>query len=210
MVWEMMSELACPDCATAVAARRAFLEPAEYLPGALLPFVAVGAAVAAASVLTARRRESGRVAPVVKSGLLLGAGLGGFVDGIVLHQLLQWHNMLSSVVPPTDLVAMKLNMLWDGMFHALMWLMTAAGVWQLWRAGGRTDTLWSSRAFVGALLLGWGLFNAIEGVVDHQILGIHHVRPGSGELAWDLGFIASGLLLCASGAALIRQSIKAA
>lgn len=202
--------LACPDCAAGVAARRAFWEPAEYLPGALLPFAAIVGAAAVATVVTARRRESSRVAPVVKSGLLLGAGLGGFVDGIVLHQLLQWHNMLSSVVPPTDLVAMKLNMLWDGMFHALTWLMTAAGVWQLWRAGARTDTLWSLRAFVGALLLGWGLFNAIEGVVDHQILGIHHVHPGSGQLAWDLGFIASGLLLCGAGGALIRQSIKAA
>ncbi len=28
-------------------------------------------------------------------GLLLGIGLGGFVDGIVLHQILQWHHMLT-------------------------------------------------------------------------------------------------------------------
>jgi uncharacterized membrane protein len=27
--------------------------------------------------------------------LLLGIGLGGFFDGIVLHQILQWHHMLS-------------------------------------------------------------------------------------------------------------------
>ncbi len=27
-------------------------------------------------------------------GLLVGLGLGGFFDGIVLHQLLQWHHML--------------------------------------------------------------------------------------------------------------------
>ncbi len=27
---------------------------------------------------------------------ILGVGLGGFVDGIVLHQVLQWHHMLSS------------------------------------------------------------------------------------------------------------------
>jgi uncharacterized membrane protein len=29
-------------------------------------------------------------------GILLGIGLGGFVDGIVLHQILQWHHMLTS------------------------------------------------------------------------------------------------------------------
>ncbi|MFH9118580.1 DUF2243 domain-containing protein [Streptomyces globisporus] len=27
-------------------------------------------------------------------GIILGVGLGGFVDGILLHQLLQWHHML--------------------------------------------------------------------------------------------------------------------
>jgi uncharacterized membrane protein len=141
---------------------------------------------------------------IISSGILLGTGLGGFVDGIVLHQILQWHNMLSSVRPPTDLVAMKYNMVWDGLFHAFTWLMTAAGVTRLWKAGQRSDVPWSTRTFVGSLALGWGLFNAIEGVIDHQLLGIHHVHPGAGQLAWDLGFIASGLLMIAAGWASIR------
>ena len=29
-------------------------------------------------------------------GFLLGVGFGGFVDGIVLHQILQWHHMLTA------------------------------------------------------------------------------------------------------------------
>lgn len=34
-------------------------------------------------------------------GLLLGLGLGGFFDGIILHQVLQWHHMLTSAgFPP--------------------------------------------------------------------------------------------------------------
>ena len=48
--------------------------------------------------------------PLVSSGILLGTGLGGFVDGIVLHQILQWHKMLSSKLPPNNLVAIKVNM----------------------------------------------------------------------------------------------------
>ena len=52
-----------------------------------------------------------RQGPLVSAGILLGTGLGGFVDGIVLHQILQWHNMLSSIRPPTDLITMKYNML---------------------------------------------------------------------------------------------------
>jgi uncharacterized membrane protein len=140
--------------------------------------------------------------------VLLGVGLGGFLDGIVLHQILQWHNMLSSWIVPVDLVSMKVNMLWDGLFHAATWISTAAGVALLWRAARRPDVPWSGRAFVGSLLLGWGLFNFIEGIIDHQILGLHHVHPGDGQLAWDLGFLALGLALAAAGWALINQAAR--
>jgi uncharacterized membrane protein len=141
---------------------------------------------------------------IVSAGLLLGTGMGGFVDGIVLHQLLQWHNMLSSVRPPVDLVWMKHNMLWDGVFHAFTWVMVALGLWRLWDAGRRADVPWSGRTFVGSMLMGWGLFNFIEGVIDHQLLGIHHVRPGEGQLAWDLGFLAFGLIEIGVGWLAIR------
>jgi uncharacterized membrane protein len=146
------------------------------------------------------------IGPIVSAGILLGTGLGGFVDGIVLHQILQWHNMLSSVRPPTDLVAMKYNMVWDGLFHALTWLATAAGLLRLWRAGQRVDVPWSGRTLLGGMLIGWGVFNFVEGLIDHQILGIHHVHPGAGQLAWDLAFLASGLLMIGIGWALIRAA----
>jgi uncharacterized membrane protein len=141
---------------------------------------------------------------IISAGMLLGTGLGGFIDGILLHQILQWHNMLSSVRPPTDLVEMKYNMVWDGLFHTFTWLMVALGLWRLWIAGRSSDTPWSARTFVGALVLGWGLFNFVEGLIDHQLLGLHHVHPGDGELAWDLGFLAFGLSQVAVGWGLIR------
>ena len=76
---------------------------------------------------------------------------------------------------------------------------------RLWKAGQRSDVPWSTRTLVGALLLGWGLFNFIEGLIDHQILGIHHVHPGQGELAWDLGFLASGVAMAAAGWLSVRE-----
>ena len=142
---------------------------------------------------------------IISAGILIGVGLGGFIDGIVLHQILQWHNMLSSVVPPVDLVSMKYNMVWDGLFHALTWLMTAAGITRLWLAGRRADVPWSTSTFVGSMATGWGLFNFVEGVIDHHLLGVHHVHPGGGELAWDLAFLASGILLVGLGWMGIRR-----
>ena len=62
------------------------------------------------------------------AGIVLGLGLGGFVDGIALHQIMQWHNMGSAVLPPTTMDAMAQNMVWDGMFHAATLVLTLVGV----------------------------------------------------------------------------------
>jgi uncharacterized membrane protein len=154
-------------------------------------------------------REPRHHGAILSAGVLLGAGLGGFADGILLHQILQWHNMLSSRLPPTDLVGMKINMFWDGLFHAFTWLATVIGLGLLWRAGRRPEVPWSTRTFVGSLAIGWGAFNLVEGLIDHHLLGIHHVHPGVNQLAWDLGFLMLGALLVGVGWALIRAGRKA-
>jgi uncharacterized membrane protein len=64
-------------------------------------------------------------------------------------------------------------------------------------------------AVFGGVLLGWGLFNFVEGLINHQILGIHHVRPGPDQLLFDLGFLASGLLLVGVGILIYRSSSRA-
>ena len=144
--------------------------------------------------------------PLIAAGIFLGLGLGGFVDGIVLHQILQWHHMLSDVRPLISVSNLDINMLWDGLFHALDWVLTVIGVVLLWRAGGRDDVPWSSQTFVGSLLMGVGFFNLVEGLIDHQILGIHHVKPGPNQLAWDLGFLLFGSLLVVVGWITLQKS----
>ncbi|MBD2501591.1 DUF2243 domain-containing protein [Anabaena azotica] len=143
--------------------------------------------------------------PLISAGIFLGLGLGGFVDGIVLHQILQWHHMLSNVRPLTTDSNLDLNMVWDGLFHALDWVLTVTGVVLLWRAGGSKDVVWSSQTFGGSLLMGAGLFNVVEGIIDHQILGIHHVKPGTHQLAWDLGFLFLGALLVFIGWMMLQK-----
>jgi uncharacterized membrane protein len=44
--------------------------------------------------------------------------MGGFFDGIVLHQLLQWHHVVSRVYPPVDPESLRQNAFWDGIFHS--------------------------------------------------------------------------------------------
>ena len=138
-------------------------------------------------------------------GVLLGVGLGGFADGIVLHQILQWHNMLSSVMPPTTLEVMHVNMFWDGIFHAATWLATLAGLLMLWSGARESDVLPSSRWLIGLMLIGWGLFNFIEGLIDHHLLGIHHVRQWGPNPPWDYGFLLSGPVLIVIGWLMVRS-----
>jgi uncharacterized membrane protein len=114
--------------------------------------------------------------------------------------------MLSAKYPPTTLVNSEINMFWDGLFHAFCWAVAALGLSLLWRAGQRSDVPWSTRTFVGSLVLGWGLFNLTEGVIDHHVLNVHHVVERLGASMWDYAFLAvGGVGLISLGWALIRS-----
>ena len=141
-------------------------------------------------------------------GLLYGLGLGGFLDGIVLHQILQWHHMVSNVeaYPVTTVAGLEVNTLADGFFHLATWaFVVAASVTTLVAfRRGRLAPSWSFH--LGLVLAGWGVFDVVEGLVDHQLLGVHHVRDDlGGPLSWDLAFLALGVLLVVGGWALHRR-----
>ena len=146
-----------------------------------------------------------RTRPLVIAGTVMGVGMGGFVDGILFHQILQLHNMLSNWVVRDSLVHEQINMFWDGIFHAFTWTAVALGLALLWKAIKLPGTLLSGQALWGSLLVGWGLFNFVEGSVDHEILQVHHVYQNGNHVLWDMVFLASGPVLMALGAALIRR-----
>lgn len=137
--------------------------------------------------------------------------MGGLFDGIVLHQILQVHNMMSARIPATDLVGVKANMTYDGYFHAAVYVVVLAGIVLLFRAGRRDDVVWSGRVLLGAGLMGFGAFNLVEGLVDHHILGLHHVLeyadPSTRSLA-DILFLLSGVVLVLIGLAVTRSRPK--
>jgi uncharacterized membrane protein len=148
--------------------------------------------------------------PLVTAGTLLGIGMGGFVDGILFHQLLQVHNMLTArypktgVDPATAVVNIEINMFWDGMFHVFTWVTTAVGLTLLWKAVQKRDVPLSTKTFIGSMFLGWGLFNLVEGVIDHHILHIHHVTETENHLIWDVAFLLSGVVFIGGGWLAIR------
>ena len=146
-------------------------------------------------------------------GLLLGVGFGGLVDGIVIHQVLQWHHMgtshdaHSSFPEETTVASLEDNTLWDGLFHTGALVLSLVGLFLLWRAlAGGHRTTW--RSLAGLMLAGWGIFNILEGLVDHQLLGIHHVRDDLGApLSWDIGFLVVSAALVMIGFAMRRADL---
>lgn len=143
-----------------------------------------------------------RSASIPLGALVMGVGLGGLFDGIVLHQILQWHHFLTDTGdhPMTSVAGLEANTLADGFFHVATWFLVVGGMALALRAWQRGELAPPWRLQIGMLLLGWGVFNVVEGLIDHQILGIHHVRDDlGGPIGWDLGFLAFGLALIVIG-----------
>lgn len=137
------------------------------------------------------------------AGVFLGLGLGGFFDGIVLHQILQWHHMATSAgYPPDSLGNLEFNTLLDGLFHAATYVFVVIGLVLLWRAAQRVHSWWSGKMLLGSFLMGFGLFNVVEGIVDHHVLQLHHVNetvPAAQWIYWDAGFLVWGALMLLVG-----------
>jgi hypothetical protein len=71
----------------------------------------------------------------------------------------------------------------------------------------RAHVWWSGKLLWGTLLIGFGLFNLVEGVIDHPLLGLYHVNeavPQTQRIYWDLGFLAWGALMLLVGWWLLR------
>jgi uncharacterized membrane protein len=139
------------------------------------------------------------------AAVLIGVGLGGLADCIVLQHILQRHLMLSAVLPPATVDAFRANLRWGGVFEAVCWTATAAGVASFFRAARNRMPVPSPRLFTGYLLIGWGVLNMVEGLLDHEILGIHHVVEGPRPILGDLLFLAiGGVAFIVIGSYLIR------
>jgi uncharacterized membrane protein len=97
-----------------------------------------------------------------------------------------------------------------GFFHLATWVLVLAAsiaAIRAWRQG----RLAPNRSFhFGLVLTGWGIFNVVEGVIDHQILGVNHVRHDlGGPLSWHIEFLIFGVLLIVGGWSLHMAGIRA-
>jgi uncharacterized membrane protein len=140
--------------------------------------------------------------PALAAGVM-GFALGGFFDGIMLHQVLQWHHFLS-LAGGEAWRDIRMQILADGLFHVAVYAIALLGLWLLWRARGGLGGAW---AVLGWALLGFGIWQLVDVVGFHWIVGIHRIRVDvPNPLAWDIGWLAViGLPPLLVGAWLLRR-----
>lgn len=64
----------------------------------------------------------------------------------------------------------------DGVFHMSTYIFRATGLFILWRYSRQRHIRWSGKLLPGGMLMGFGIFNLVEGVISHHLLGIHHMN----------------------------------
>lgn len=131
--------------------------------------------------------------PLGWPALLLGFALGGFFDGILLHQILQWHHLLSSVEGLEDL---RTQVLADGLFHAVMYLIAAVALILLWRHRATLRACGDGAMLWGAAAIGFGAWHLVDGILSHWLIGLHRIKMDSPTpLMWDLiWFVVFGIV----------------
>jgi uncharacterized membrane protein len=214
-----ISCLACPLCNQQV---RDAIYNSRFYPNLftmLLAFIVLGIIVISLAIVTNKKhkrflslnpvRQLMSPVPLTTASIVSGIGLGGFVDGIVLHQILQAHEMLSNKIASTDYIGKSINMFWDGIFHLFCLMVVIIGIILFWKLLKRDDVDRSGKLFIAGLLFGWGVFNVVEGIIDHQILKLHNVIEFSTN--HNMGnyiFLAASVIMLIIGWVLMRMENK--
>ena len=144
--------------------------------------------------MTSREPDQSLLWPAI----LVGVGVAGSLDEIVLHQLLRWHHFYDRGSAAAGLIA-------DGIFHLGSTAALAGGlVLLVRRRQAGSQPRWQA---VAGILIGAGAFNLYDGIVQHKLLGLHQVRAGAPDnLPYDLVFIGLAAVVLLAGLLLLRTT----
>ncbi len=212
-----VSAFACPLCNKQI---KDAIYNSQFYPNLLVmlsAFMVLAVLVIIITVITNKRHKAWVAAnpnaqvlspvPLTTASTIL--GIGGFVDGIVLHQLLQVHEMLSNKIPATNYIGKSVNVFWDGIFHLFCLTVVVVGVTLIWKLMLRKDVDCSGKLLLAGLLFGWGIFNLVEGIIDQHILELHNViEYADSHAPGNYTFLGMSIILIVVGGILFRNENK--
>lgn len=133
------------------------------------------------------------------SGVLFGLGFIAFVDEVIFHQLLRWHHFYDRSTSDIGLIS-------DGLFHAFSWFATIAGMFLLAHIQ-RTQSFIFKRWLAG-LLVGVGVFQLYDGIVQHKIMRLHQIRYVDNVIVYDIVWNVIAALILVAGLYLTIRTNK--
>lgn len=131
------------------------------------------------------------------SGFLFGLGMIAFIDETVFHQLLQWHHFY-------DRSTTEIGLISDGLFHAFSWFATIGGLFLLADLRRRQSLNWLY--WWGSVLVGAGLFQLYDGLIQHKVLRVHQIRYVENLWIYDLVWNVAAVLLLITGFIMMRRA----
>lgn len=134
---------------------------------------------------------------VYLSGVLVGVGIAAFIDETVFHQLLHWHHFYDKSTPDVGLIS-------DGLFHAFGWFAIVSGLVLMADLLRRNAFL--APRWWGSVLLGMGVFQLYDGLIQHTLLGLHQIRYGVDIVPYNIVWDGIAVVAIVLGATLIRRS----
>ena len=137
-------------------------------------------------------------------GGTVGFGLGPVIDVVIFHLIAQHHHLLSGSIDPHSYDGLRENVMYDGVFLALMVGVLFLGQVMVWRTTNGANERFSGVYLVGSILVGGGLFNLFDGIISHYVIGLHNVVHNT--QAWNPHWVAVSLLVFGGGVALLYWS----
>ncbi len=133
------------------------------------------------------------------SGLLFGIGLIAFIDEAVFHQLLHWHHFYDRATRSIGLCLRRavscLQLVCDGLVIVL---------------AGRSSPApcLAEKRWWGSVVLGAGLFQLYDGIIQHKWMRIHQIRYVENVLIYDLVWNLLAVIMIIAGFLVIRSQKK--
>ena len=133
------------------------------------------------------------------AGIFFGLGAIAFIDASVFHQLLHWHHFY-------DKSTLAVGLISDGLFHAFSWFATVASLFIV--AHLRKLRAWDKRRWIGAAVLGAGVFQLYDGIIQHKIFRLHQIRYDVEIFYYDLVWNVLAIFMILIGWGLLKPKQK--
>ena len=133
------------------------------------------------------------------AGIFFGLGAIAFIDETVFHQLLHWHHFY-------DKSTLAIGLISDGLFHAFSWFATVASLFIV--AHLRKVRAWDKRRWIGAAVLGAGVFQLYDGIIQHKVFRLHQIRYDVDIFYYDLVWNVLAIFMILIGWGLLKPKQK--